>query len=304
MAIEMQQIRHFAAVVKVGNLHRAAQALNITQPALTRSIKNLEHTLNAELLTRTSKGVRLTIFGEIVYDYAQRVLNDTEHLVDQIAQVRGAAPREIRIGIGSNFTDNALAAALGYVIDSQPQWRLTVVEDFFANLVARVSTGAIDAAITLYPEGFREPGLVVEHLASIHARFICSTSHPLVRKRSVALKDLLQSAWVMPGLEEADRFLERTFAHHALPPPQVRLRTSSLLLLKQVLAAGKFIALVPSYLVTDEFEGRNFAELRTEIGDVIAKAGVIYQSRATLSPAFNEFLKQLNWSFRRRGEGA
>ena len=97
---EMKQLAHLVAVARHRHFGRAAEAMNISQPALSRSIQALETAVGQQLLSRTGKNVGLTDHGEIVVQHAELMLRERERMLDELARVNSTDVREIRVGLG------------------------------------------------------------------------------------------------------------------------------------------------------------------------------------------------------------
>jgi DNA-binding transcriptional LysR family regulator len=277
--VEMQQIRHFVAVAYHGSFRRAAKELHITQPALTRSIRHLEERLQAALFTRSARGVVPTAAGEVFVEFAQQTLEESARVLSRLKQLQGAAPGELRIGVSSNFSHPALARTLAELISTVPSRRITIWEEFLTELVPKVMQSKIDMLVTLVPDGFSHPDLAVTPLVTVPGRVLCGHQHRFAGRRSVTLAELGGAPWIMAGLEENDRYLERRFAMHGAPAPRIAVRTNSTVLLKQLLLEMQLVALVPAHLVAQELAEGTFKALETPLGEFVAHGAVIYQKR-------------------------
>jgi DNA-binding transcriptional LysR family regulator len=292
--MEMQQIRHFVAVVQHGNIRRAAEALNITQPALTRSIKNLEQNLQVELLARSSRGVAPTLFGEVFFDYAQRTLNDTRRIAEQLQQLRGGAAGELRVGVASNYVDQALSVAVAQLMQQKPGITISIKEDFFSKLIEHLISGEIDVMISLCPEGFSHNDLTCEELSRVQAQVYCRAGHPLLRRgRKASLRELQDATWATLGLKEIDRFFDRVFATVGPKRPAVAFRSNSVRLLKDIIATTDTLVLFQAPAMADELASGRCVELPSELGTVSAQAVAFYRDRLGRAPLLDDFLKRL-----------
>jgi DNA-binding transcriptional LysR family regulator len=277
--MEMQQIRHFVAVVQHGSFRRAAQELHITQPALTRSIRHLEERVCASLLTRSARGVAPTAAGAVFLDFARQTVNENARILGRLRQMQGVSPGELRIGVSASFSHPALARTLATLIATVPDRCITVWEEFLPALVPKVAQSELDMLITLVPEGFSHPDLAVAPLVSIPGRVLVSRDHPLARRPSVTVGELSAAKWIIAGLDEHVRFLERRFALHGAAPPQVAVRTNSTVLLKQLVLEMALVALVPAHLVDEELADGTMTALDTPLGDFRANGAVVFQKR-------------------------
>ena len=193
-AIQMQQIRHFAALVDAGNFHRAAEQLNITQPGLTRSIQRLELALGQECIARGSRGVSVNAFGRVLYDYAVRMLNETDRLVMDLEEIGGDQSAVVRLGLAANFTDIDLAPLLADFALERPELRLVVTQGFFSDVMLKsLRRGELDIAIGLWPVELTAPDLVIERLRLNYSSVVCGPRSRFYGKRQATMKETVGS---------------------------------------------------------------------------------------------------------------
>ena len=296
--MEMQQIRHFVAVARNGSFRRAAEELHITQPALTRSIRNLEERVQSALLARNARGVIPTLAGEVFLEFAQQTLNDNSRILDRLQQMQGAVPGELRIGVSANFSHPALARTLAELSRKKPERRITICEEFLSDLVPKLIRSNLDMLVTLAPDGFAHPELIVKPLVTVGGCIICGSGHPLARRRSVTMDDLREAQWIMLGLDEDERYFERRFSAHGVAAPRIALRTSSTSLLKQLLCQLQLLALVPAHLVAAEVAEGNLKVISTPLGDFQAQGAVIYQKRLRGLLDIDAFVQRFRTAYR------
>ena len=97
--MDIRSVNRFLAVVESGSFNKAAQRLNLSQPALAKSIESLEYSLGVSLLDRTPRGVSLTPYGKLTYDHARRIASEVRRLEREIDAVRTLAFAEISVGV-------------------------------------------------------------------------------------------------------------------------------------------------------------------------------------------------------------
>ncbi len=100
--MEMYQLRHFLAVVTHGSISRAAEAINVSQPAVTRSIKKLETELDAKLLQRVAGGMEPTSTGVLFATHTRGILQQTERVVEDVAALKEGRDGQVVLGISSD----------------------------------------------------------------------------------------------------------------------------------------------------------------------------------------------------------
>ena len=106
--MDLQQLRCFVAAVELRSISDAAKALDVSQPAVTRSLQNLEQSVDTTLLERTSRGVKPTAAGKIFYEHARGILSQVERSVSALARLKGEGPMTVEIGTTPSFVDHLL----------------------------------------------------------------------------------------------------------------------------------------------------------------------------------------------------
>lgn len=141
-------LRTFVAVVDLRSFTKAANLLGVTQPAVSAQIKRLQFLLGDDLFDRSTQGVSLTPHGEIVLNYARRLLS----INDQIVHLNGTGPRPeltIRVGTPSDYVASLLPATLASFRERWPEVRFSVRTDYFDPLARQLRDGEIDLLIGL-----------------------------------------------------------------------------------------------------------------------------------------------------------
>lgn len=146
MTFDLRQLRAFTTIAASGSLGRAADALHVTQPALSRILKRLEEQIGAPLFERHSKGVQLTAIGEALLPHATLLQHEAEHAREEIDALRGLAKGTIKVGAVGSIASLVLPVALGRVLDRWPNLRVVIVEGVWDRLVDALLTHEIDIA--------------------------------------------------------------------------------------------------------------------------------------------------------------
>src|SRR3954466_14453818 len=111
--MEIRQLRHLVTVAKFASFGRAAESLNLTQPALSKSIRSLEKSLGVRLFERSAFGVRPTIYGEKLVEYAKMMLSLTSEAEAEIGAMQGARRGTLHVGAVTSVIRDLLPKALG-----------------------------------------------------------------------------------------------------------------------------------------------------------------------------------------------
>ncbi len=246
--ISLKQLRYFDLLAATGHFGRAADKANVSQPALSMQIVNLERELGAPLVERGATGARLTPFGEEVAERAGRILAAVQDL-EALAHARGAVlSGPLRLGIIPSVAPFLLPRLLDVATSAFPDLRLSVRETITGTLVEELSAGELDAIIASLPlhhddldevAAFEDPFLLAVPAASAHAR------------QSPALAELI-SADELLLLEDGHCIRDQALAVcRAIDPRRLRsFGATSFSTLLQLVAADHGVTLLPEMAVS------------------------------------------------------
>src|SRR5688572_19836402 len=182
--VELRHLRYFIAVAKHGSFNRAAQTLHLTQPALSRQVKDLEEELAAQLFVRGKNAVRLTKAGKVFYEEALEVVARAELAVQR---VRGEPRMEVlRIGYAPSVTAGILPRALQRFHEEQPRVRIELADLFPQEMTRMAGNGELDIVITLEGPGAATPNFRWEELRRIHLVLVMPAKHDLAKLKRIS----------------------------------------------------------------------------------------------------------------------
>jgi len=165
MAVTLQQLAYFVALADVGSFIRAADAVGVAQPTLSRQLRSLERDLGAPLVDRGARpGLSLTPAGEAVLPLARRILADMDSARTAVAELIGLRAGRVRVGATPSLCIGVLADVLRAFRARYPEVRLELVEDGSQPLVRGLGRGELDLALVIVPAAGLDPGLSVTPL--------------------------------------------------------------------------------------------------------------------------------------------
>jgi DNA-binding transcriptional LysR family regulator len=189
--MELRHLRTFVAVTETLNISAAARRLRVTQPALSRHIQALEHTIGHRLFVRNRSGLRLTATGAMLRDHGLKAL---EAVDDALRRARGTASQEsaiVRLGYyGISVWDKLLAPAVEAFGRRFPHVSLHMMEKSSVHLAAELRRGALDVALLGSGDYDGIPGVVTDVACGVPAMVVVAANHRLAKKRMVTLEDL------------------------------------------------------------------------------------------------------------------
>ncbi|MEM1261404.1 MAG: LysR family transcriptional regulator [Pseudomonadota bacterium] len=285
MHFEIKQLRHFVCVVDTGNITRAAEQQFITQPALTRSIRNMEERVGGLLLNRSSRSTTPTEAGKVLYRYAKLIINQAELAVQDVRAISNGEKGHVHVGIAALFAPSLITHLIPHLSEKFPGLNVRISEGFFEDLVSKLNDGEIDVIVSNFPPDAVPPDVTLKPLFSIRTEFVVGASHPLAGKSKVSTEDLRSANWAIVKQPHIVDFLTRYFAHDSLPPVTVAVEASSLATLKTLVMMGKYVAMLPRRWIVKEIEAGELFVLRRDEGALVREAGLILRKADTQRPA-------------------
>lgn len=293
--MELRQLRHFIEIVDHASFCQAAETLHITQPALSKSIRNLELGLDVQLLERHPGGVTPTAYGKVLYRYASLVTEELSRARDEIDEMRGRGRGVIRVGAGVTLLKYLLPQAVKAFIATAPDHSVQVRQGLRERLIPMLRRGELDLVVgSVNPEA-PDDELRQEVLFEDALTVVASHGHPLVGQAGIAARDLQRYKWVMPDTSsepEGDR-LVRTFKRAGIEPPQTVVRTGSSIFMASLLRDTDYLSYVPSALLTMDPEYAHLRPLDTEPIWEHVHLGVSWRRKGVVLPGVRRFVTVL-----------
>lgn len=198
--LELQQLRQVIALAEHGSFVRAAAALHISQPALSRSIQNLERGFGAELFQRASSGVVPTDRGRLYIERARDLLRLAEDLERDVRSDRSLSAGKVAVGCGPFVAESFMALAIANLMARYPQVVIRVHSAPWDELLPRLRSRELDFFISETSTLQREADLHIEQLPGRHSlHFVARAGHPLTRQATVSVADVLAYPFVVPS---------------------------------------------------------------------------------------------------------
>ncbi len=283
--LEIKQLRQFMVVVDVGCVSKASEQLHITQPALTRNIKNLEESLNAILLDRKPRGVVPTEAGQALYRYAHLILNEAKRAARDVQAIASGKKGHVHIGIAALFSNTIVDRLVVALSDSCPGVRLRITEGFFEELVTDLGQGKLDVILANFPPDAVPADVHFEPLLTLRSNFVVGRNHPLACRAQITAADLCAAQWALVRRPHVADFLDSFFASQGFPALTGSVETNSLAALKSLVLTGRYVSLLAEAWVGAEMLSGDIVALAVPGAPVLRQAGLITRSAAEQRPA-------------------
>lgn len=245
--MELRHLRYFIAAAEAENVSRAALKLRVSQPALSRQIRDLEEELGFSLFERSAKSVRLTEAGRAFLTEGRAVVQRAEEAVKAARAIATAGRVELHVGYAPSPTVRIMPASLRAFQTRFPKVRVRLHDVSTEEMLAGVREGKLDVAFLVRPSSRMLRGLHFEELAQDTLCLAAPPGHPLARLRFIPLAQAAREALVVfssKDYPEYHDYLDALFAPIKAKPRIAQEQDSSASLIAAV-ESGAGLAIVP-----------------------------------------------------------
>ncbi len=288
------KLRHLVLVDAVGEhgtLVGAAAHLHVTQPVLTRALRELEEILGVPLFERGPRGLTPTLYGAAFTEHARAVLARLTEAGRHVAELAEAGLGTVSVGTHLAGSNLLLPRAIARLKAERPHVTVVIREGTPDSLLAELAAGRVDFVVGRVT-GADDRRVQQRSLYDEPIRLVTRRGHPAQRLPHPTLNDLVDYPWVVPGTETALRGeLERVFVRHELQLPANRIECTSILTLGNLLAETDVIAALPMLIAGDD---KRLELLPVSLEPMSHTVGVTQPSDRPPGPAARALLAQLD----------
>jgi DNA-binding transcriptional LysR family regulator len=298
--MELRHLRYFVAVAELENVTRAARRLHVSQPALSRQIRDLEEELGFNLLERSAKAVRLTDAGRVFLGEARAVLLRMDEAVQATRAVARGERGEIHVGYAPSPTVELLPCALHAFQNVAPEVRVTLHDLSTEEMLRGLNAGELHVCLLVRPESRAMKDLKFETLREYPVCVVLPPAHPLARQKVVKRAQLAGEkllAYARADYPEYHQLLDELFAP-VKNAPRIAEEHSSGTSLMAAVEAGRGVVVVSSFmkmLVAGRLVVRPLVPAPKPL-----EVGALYDPRR-VSPAAQKFIAAARVPMSRRG---
>ncbi|KGD89979.1 LysR family transcriptional regulator [Achromobacter sp. RTa] len=285
--MKLNTLRDFVAVAERNGVRAAARHLGLPQPAVSRSIHELEKELGVTLFERHAKGVRLTPMGEVFLRRATAVGNELQRAKDEIEQLRGATHGRVTLSMSTAPHLGLLPEVLREFRRRYPEVRLEIIDAVYPLVEASLLDGTADVYVGPVPMDV--PGeLQVEKLFDNTRVILGRKGHPLAHATS--LRDLVDAEWITTSItHKAEEELGPLFSKHGLPAPKLVMRAQSALTFLTALSSSDLLMMLPVQWLRAPLLKETFQEVKVKEPLPAPPVCIVQRTGFPLTPAADFF---------------
>ena len=264
--MRLQSIEQFIAVVDAGSIRGAARQLNMSQPALTRALQQLEEELGVQLVDRSGRGVTPTAAGSAFLSRARVAEAELRKAFEDARKAVGDGTRLLALGLSPVGASLLLPELVITLQRQHPKTRIRILETTPSALLSLVRDEVMDLAVTQRTRIHLDAGLDYRPLAEIQMRIAVRPGHPLLSKVSkqgtCSLEDIVGASWLyMTAHDSSDDIVSRSFLASGLPIPLPAVHCGSYFIALDLFASTDMIGVLPPALLKSCMKAGQLVEL-------------------------------------------
>jgi DNA-binding transcriptional LysR family regulator len=278
--MQIAQIDGFLEIVRRGNLSRAAEALFITQPALTARLQALEEELGSRLFVR-GRGMELTEEGEAFRAYAERAVDALRDGARHVADIAGGAAGELAVGAAPGVGAHVLPPLLARFRAAHPRVRLIVRTGHSEEIVEMLLRGEIRIGLV---RELRHPGLEIRPLYADQLVLVADPAHPFANRRSIPVARIADAELILFDRTSSYYDLTNALFREAGVAPRGQIELDNIDAAKGMVLAGLGVALLPLTAVAADLVAGSLRAVEIEDAPAIRRT-IVSIRRADIGPA-------------------
>ncbi|MEB0208791.1 LysR family transcriptional regulator [Pseudomonas sp. CCC3.1] len=291
------RFRHLVLIdtlARTQNMHATAQEMNISQPAVSKMLREIEHQLGFDVFARLPRSMSLTDLGSHVARFAQIALNDTQQFVGQINHLRQGGHGFLKIGTIYAATAIAVPAAIVEVKQQWPLLTIEVLEGTSANMLTMLEHKQLDLVVARFTLDRHRELFDFQALAPEPLCLVTGSQHPLAGASEIPLNELGSWPWVLyPTGTPMRARLERAFVEAGMQTPENTVETVSLQTTMQLLQTAPVVAMLAESMAEPEIQAGRLTRLALPFPLVLADYGIITRRNEPPSWSMQAFIDAL-----------
>jgi DNA-binding transcriptional LysR family regulator len=289
--MKLQDLHVLMTVVQAGSMGKAAQVLNTTQPNISRSIAELEHTLGVRLLDRHRQGIEPTEYGRALLDCGVAVFDDLRQGVKNIESLGDPTAGEVRIGTTAFLAASFVSALVDRLSRRYPRIVFHLVTGYIETLHRELSERNVDLLILRSSGPIADERLDFEYLFDDTYVVVAGAENPWVRRRKIEIPELVNELWVLPPPESViGSIVREAFRASGCDYPRVTVVTDSPHMRISLLATGRFVTVFPASALRFLTRRSELKILPVELPRARRPNGIVTLKNRALSPVAKLFI--------------
>lgn len=289
--MDVRHLRNMLAVLEDGSIGKAAQRLNISQPALTKSIQRLEEHLGVRLFERETRGMKPTFYAESLRGYAKAACIGMAEAERQIAALRKGTEGVVTVAGPPLIMTELLPPVLVRLAQERPKLKVRVVaqnKDLFTDLL----DGKFSLVVAMLYDEMPKQGLAKQWMFDDRLVLAMRPDHPLAKRRKVSPRELPEQKWVFADDDTwSQRRLKLYFEQEGLPLPPARFESREPAILKSIIMSSDHIGMMARLGIEKEVSAGLLKGIEIDSPLMLRPIGIVWRENEPLSPAVKSLVR-------------
>lgn len=292
--LKLRQLRLLVAVGQYGSIQNAAKELQVSQPAATKLIQDLELDFEVKLFERTNRGVIPTAYGEALIRHGKLILSQVSNAAQELDDLTEGSSGRVVIGTLLAAAPSLLPGAIDSLMNERPNVAIKVVEGTNDALMPALFSGEIDMIVGRLPAYRHRTKLTQEQLFNDRIVGVVGNNHKLAKKRKVTFEQLRPFGWILPPLETTlRRQVDQYFVNQDQYMPPLVFESVSYLTNRSLLMRRDLVGLMPEHVVSQDIASGSLTQVNWAVPFGTGPVGISYRGQDSLSPAGSAFIAAL-----------
>lgn len=294
--LRLRHLQLVATLADTANMHATAQQMGLSQPAVSKMLREIEQMFGFTLFDRQPRELVATELGLAVIVYARRTLNDAGHFTKELETLRQGGYGHLRIGAIFAATALVVPRTLVQLKRQRPLLTIELVEYTSDHLLKMLLHKQLDLVIGRFTDPRQQEAFSYEEVASEPFLLCAAPSHPLAEKARPSARDLEQWPWVLyPSNTPLRRMIEQAFADADIQFPSNRVETASVQSTLHLLHHSQALTLLPAAIVQQQVALQQLVLLHPPLRTLALGYGLIRRREEPLSANALQFCEALRW---------
>ncbi len=282
--IKFRHLQTFLEVARQKSVMKAAAILHISQPAVTKTIREMENELGVAVFERDGRGIRITRYGEVFLRHAGAAITALRQGIDSVSNERSGEGVPIRIGALPTVSTRVMPHAISLFLQEETQSRIKIVTGENAVLLEQLRLGDLDLVVGRLAAPEKMTGFSFEHLYSEQVVFAVSASHPLLNSQEDIFSLLAEFPILMPTRASIIRpFVDRFLIANGVATLPTQIETVSDAFGRAFVRSSNAVWIISSGVVADDVDDGSLALLPIDTSETRGPVGLTM--RADITPS-------------------
>jgi DNA-binding transcriptional LysR family regulator len=289
--LKLRDLQMLLAIEQHGSMGKAAAAMSVSQPAVSKAISDLEYALGVRLLDRNPRGVEPTVYARALLDRGVVVFDELKQAVAQIRSLADPASGELRIASTIAIASGFIPAVIDQLSRQYPRLIFHVSAGEASTTYHALEERKVDLVVAPIFSPMLDSHLEAERLYDEPLVVVAGAKAPWSRRRRLKLCDLMEAAWTLPPPESLyGGVVAEAFRSEGLEVPSATVFTSVTAVRNALLATGRFLSIVQGSVVRFNFLAPQFKALSVALPTTRRPIAAITLKGRTLSPSARLFI--------------